>query len=276
MGLPGGWIFIHTAGQAFYNSGQRGPEYDRWPEVFLFPGLRMDEVEVTPEVLQGWNAIAEFLACDVRTAKRWETQRKLPVRRMRRTPGEGRMNVYAYVRELKAWQASANSFEESVPPAPVETAVETESSAEVRHAPRWPVFALAAAGLLCLLAVTTIEVRARGRHGEASARAVTAETGGDGASHVLMASRPGGRAQELYLHGAYLFEQRTPEMLMQAKADFEQAVAVNPRYAPAYAGLAKDYDLLREYAPMPSEKAFPLAKAAALRILDLLLEVAVA
>ena len=75
--------------------------------------------------------------------------------------------------------------------------------------------------------------------------------------------------QELYLHGSYLFEQRTPETLAQAKNDFEQAIAANESYAPAYAGLAKTYDLLREYATMPSAQAYPLAKTAALRAIAL-------
>jgi tetratricopeptide (TPR) repeat protein len=66
-----------------------------------------------------------------------------------------------------------------------------------------------------------------------------------------------------------MFEQRTPETLMQARNDFERAVKADPNYAPAYAGLAKTYDLLREYATMPSEQAYPLARAAALRAIAL-------
>jgi Tfp pilus assembly protein PilF len=71
------------------------------------------------------------------------------------------------------------------------------------------------------------------------------------------------RAKELYLHGSYLFEQRTPETLQQARRDFQAAIAASPQYAPAYAGLAKTYDLLREYATLPSAQAYPLARRAA-------------
>jgi hypothetical protein len=53
------------------------------------------------ETLRGWNAIADFLSCDVRTAKRWEQYRRLPVHRIRRTPGEGRPNVFALQCELE-------------------------------------------------------------------------------------------------------------------------------------------------------------------------------
>src|SRR6201986_3098686 len=73
---------------------------------------------VPNEVLQGWNAIAEFLNCDVRTAKRWETERGLPVRRTRRTPGEGRANVSAVISELEAWRGRGRSAS-GCPPAGV-------------------------------------------------------------------------------------------------------------------------------------------------------------
>jgi hypothetical protein len=65
------------------------------------------------DILRGWNAIAEFLRCDVRTAKRWETKRSLPVRRTWREPGEGRPNVYAVAAELRAWKAMADAAAKS-------------------------------------------------------------------------------------------------------------------------------------------------------------------
>ena len=222
---------------------------------------------VPNEVLQGWNAIAEFLSCDVRTAKRWESERGLPVRRTRRTPGEGRANVYAVVSELEAWSASARSASESQPNAASSEAVErpleaARGTATPPRSRRWMVAgAIAAVGL----AVTTLAVWGRGR-----AAANGAHAASEPLRHSIVAASSGGaHVQELYLHGSYLFEQRTPETLAQAKSDFEQAIAANKSYAPAYAGLAKTYDLLREYATMPSAQAYPLAKTAALRAIAL-------
>src|SRR5579875_3151077 len=77
-------------------------------------------------MLQGWNAIAEFLSCDVRTAKRWETERGLPVRRTRRTPGEGRANVYAVVAELEQWMAAARNANGNGLAAPAEDDVRAQ------------------------------------------------------------------------------------------------------------------------------------------------------
>ena len=61
------------------------------------------------DILEGWNAIAGFLRCDVRTAKRWETKRGMPVRRTWRIHGEGRPNVYAVTAELRTWKAAADA-----------------------------------------------------------------------------------------------------------------------------------------------------------------------
>ena len=50
--------------------------------------------------IDGWRAIAAYIGRDERTAKRWEKQRGLPVRRI---PGAGRANVYLLGDEYEAW-----------------------------------------------------------------------------------------------------------------------------------------------------------------------------
>jgi Tfp pilus assembly protein PilF len=57
--------------------------------------------------------------------------------------------------------------------------------------------------------------------------------------------------------------------LAHAVADFKQAIARDPNYAEAYAGLANCYNLLREYTTMPPGEAYPQAKAAAERAIAL-------
>ncbi len=50
--------------------------------------------------LRSWKAIAGYLGCSVRTARRWEAEEALPVHRlMHKSQG----NVYAYPHELDAW-----------------------------------------------------------------------------------------------------------------------------------------------------------------------------
>ena len=67
---------------------------------------------------------------------------------------------------------------------------------------------------------------------------------------------------DLYLRGIYRYEQRTPDSLGHSLDDFSAAIAKDPNYAPAYAGLANTYNLMREYSVMPESEAYPKAKAA--------------
>ena len=76
-------------------------------------------------------------------------------------------------------------------------------------------------------------------------------------------------AVELYLQGVYLYEERTPASLEQARRSFEKAIAQDSSYAEAYAGLSAAYLLLREYATMPSEEAYRQARVAATRAVAL-------
>jgi Tfp pilus assembly protein PilF len=252
-------------------------------------------IEKEDETLQGWNAIAAHLACDVRTAKRWEERRRLPVRRVRWKSGDGRANVYALVSEIDLWRAEckmqADPDDLLDVPEPREsesdlsgqetagwrsTAAVTRDHADTMHVAtttarygrrHWRLAASLGIVGVCLSLAT---IALWGRDHRAAAR--TSEPGEPAQpSHEAAAasSGGGGRAEELYLHGSYLFEQRTPETLEQAKTDFEQAIAANPGYAAAYAGLAETYDLLREYSQLPSTRAYPLAKEAAERAIAL-------
>ena len=71
------------------------------------------------------------------------------------------------------------------------------------------------------------------------------------------------QAQNLYLQGKFLWQQRTPDSLTKAVDLFTQVIVHDPNYAPAYAGLAECYELLREFSTMPDNEAFPRALSAA-------------
>ena len=78
-------------------------------------------------------------------------------------------------------------------------------------------------------------------------------------------------AYESYLKGRYFWNKRTAESLKVALAYFKQAIEEDPKYAQAYSGLADTYALLGDwqYAVMPPKEAFPKAKAAAIKALEL-------
>jgi TolB-like protein/Flp pilus assembly protein TadD len=79
------------------------------------------------------------------------------------------------------------------------------------------------------------------------------------------------QAYESYLKGRYFWNKRTAEGLKVALAYFNQATEEDPKYAHAYSGLADTYALLGDwqYAVMTPREAFPKAKAAALKAVEL-------
>jgi TolB-like protein/DNA-binding winged helix-turn-helix (wHTH) protein/Tfp pilus assembly protein PilF len=79
------------------------------------------------------------------------------------------------------------------------------------------------------------------------------------------------QAYEAYLKGRYFWNKRTADGLKTAKEYFDQAVAMDSTYAQAYSGLADTYALLGDwqYGVMAPAQAFPRAKAAAIKALEL-------
>ena len=79
------------------------------------------------------------------------------------------------------------------------------------------------------------------------------------------------QAYESYLKGRYFWNKRTADGLKVALAYFNQAIDEDSKYAPAYSGLADTYALLGDwqYAVMTPKDAFPKAKAAAIKALEL-------
>jgi tetratricopeptide (TPR) repeat protein len=77
------------------------------------------------------------------------------------------------------------------------------------------------------------------------------------------------KVHELYLLGRYYWNKRTKAGLLKSIDNLQQAIARDPNYALAYAALADSYNLLPDVAGVPSSEAFPKARAAALKALDL-------
>jgi TolB-like protein/Tfp pilus assembly protein PilF len=79
------------------------------------------------------------------------------------------------------------------------------------------------------------------------------------------------QAYESYLKGRYFWNKRTADGLKVALAYFKQAIEEDPKYAQAYSGLADTFALLGDwqYAVMNPKEAFPKAKAAASKALEL-------
>jgi TolB-like protein/DNA-binding winged helix-turn-helix (wHTH) protein/Tfp pilus assembly protein PilF len=78
-------------------------------------------------------------------------------------------------------------------------------------------------------------------------------------------------AYESYLKGRFFWNKRTADGLRVALAYFNQAIEEDPKYAQAYSGLADTYALLGDwqYAVMTPVQAYPKAKAAAVKAVEL-------
>ena len=92
-----------------------------------------------------------------------------------------------------------------------------------------------------------------------------------GAEKLMMAAQPTSNteAYELYHKGKSLWEKRTGDNIPKAIAFFEQAIARDPNYALAYAGLASAHILSPYYTHADRRQEGAKAKEAALKALSL-------
>jgi TolB-like protein/DNA-binding winged helix-turn-helix (wHTH) protein/tetratricopeptide (TPR) repeat protein len=77
------------------------------------------------------------------------------------------------------------------------------------------------------------------------------------------AGRVNPQAYGLYLKGRYFFNQYTNQGWRQSIEFFNQAIANDPKFAPAYSGLADAYLVAGAYGAIPTQEALTRGKAAA-------------
>src|SRR5262249_10545450 len=76
-------------------------------------------------------------------------------------------------------------------------------------------------------------------------------------------------AYQAYLRGRYFWNERTEDSLRKGLAYFRDAVDRDPTYSEAYSGIADSYAMLGLYTALPPNDAFPKAKAAAKKALEM-------
>lgn len=76
-------------------------------------------------------------------------------------------------------------------------------------------------------------------------------------------------AYRLYLKGRNSWNKRTREAMQDAIENFQKAIDIDPTYAAAYAGLADCYNMQVIYGVRQPKDAFPRAKEAALKALEI-------
>ncbi len=101
------------------------------------------------------------------------------------------------------------------------------------------------------------------------ASAVTEEVTGKAPGIPANARPVNPEARAAYLMGRFFWNKRDEPGLKKAIEYFNQAIAKDSQYAPAYSGLADCYTLLSVWGSLSSRESFPKAKAAALKALEL-------
>jgi DNA-binding winged helix-turn-helix (wHTH) protein/TolB-like protein/lipoprotein NlpI len=76
-------------------------------------------------------------------------------------------------------------------------------------------------------------------------------------------------AYEAYMKGRYFWNKRTDSGLKKGLDYFQQAIKLDPSFAEAYVGVADSYATLGLYAVLPPREAFPAAKEAGMRALQM-------
>jgi TolB-like protein/DNA-binding winged helix-turn-helix (wHTH) protein/Flp pilus assembly protein TadD len=76
-------------------------------------------------------------------------------------------------------------------------------------------------------------------------------------------------AHDLYLRGRYFWNKRSAAGFSQALSYFQQSVAKDPGYAPAYAGLADTYAMMSNWDYTPHVEGMAKAHTAAMRAIEL-------
>ena len=259
--------------------------------------------QVRKDVLNGWKEIAAYLGRDPRTVERWEKQRHLPVRRMpgggrasvyalvseldawlaqpsrepeppATDPSTPPTPAFFFTEEnpaprgpylaggaaLPSGDATGATAPErsdaSGPPASRSTANFPEPPPALARSKLW------VAGLACA-ALAFVFLRWRYPQIRSLVTGSSRRTADTQQVRTLVPSSQIAGVEDLYLEGCYDSELRTPESLQRAEDAFSAAISRDPKYAPAYSGLASTFLLLREYSLMSEKEAYDQATRAA-------------
>jgi len=93
----------------------------------------------------------------------------------------------------------------------------------------------------------------------------------NGEEKKRFAKRPtdNSEAYEAYIRGRYFWDKRTDEGMKKGLAYFREAIALDPTFSQAYVGIADSYATLGLYAVLPPREAFPAAKEASKKALEM-------
>ena len=92
---------------------------------------------------------------------------------------------------------------------------------------------------------------------------------GDEAKGITKKYTDSNDAYQLYMRGRYSFAKRTKDEMLRSIEYFRQAVKLDPKFALAYARISEVYGSMPAYPYLAPKEAFPEAKAAAQKALEI-------
>ena len=92
---------------------------------------------------------------------------------------------------------------------------------------------------------------------------------GEGEQKLAKKYTDSNEAYQLYLKGLFHFANRTKEDAQKAIGYFQQATKLDPNFALAYVGISQSYSMMPSYSYLSPKEAFPQAKAAAQKALEI-------
>lgn len=101
-------------------------------------------------------------------------------------------------------------------------------------------------------------------------RSLALKLSGEEKNQLAKSYTDNAEAFHLYIKGRYFWNQRSIEGVKKGLEYAQQAIALDPTYAPAYVGLADSYNLLGgQHCVLPPRESFPKARGAVLRALEI-------